>query len=904
MTDPVDLPAGTVTFLFTDLEGSTAPQQAHPAAYRDAVRRHHDLLLEAVASHGGVVFETLGDAVCAAFERPTDAVAAALAGQRALQREAWDATGPLRARMGVHLGEVEAYPAPGAAQGARYLGRPRVRCARLMATAHGGQVVLSEAAVALVRDALPPGAGLRDLGAHRLKDLQQPERVAQLTHPDLPAAFPPLRSLDALPHNLPRQLTSFVGRERELGEVAALLGGAPLLTLTGPGGHGQDPPGPAGRGRRPGAVPGRGVAGGAGGACRPGAGAPGRRRGGGRAGGAGPAPPRHPRGRPAGPVPAAGAGQLRAPPGRLRPARRRPAPGGLPPPAPVHQPGGAGHRRGDGVARAVPAGPGGGGGAAGAGRRGTWPATPRCACSSTGRWPCSRRSPSPRRTRRRWGASAPDWTGSPWRSSWPPPACASLPPRQLLARLDDRFRLLTGGSRTALERHQTLQAVADWSHDLLAAPERALFARLSVFAGGWELEAAEAVCAGAAGAAGADGADGTGIGGDEVLDLLTRLVDKSLVDVHEQADGTARYRLLETLRQYARLKLAAGGAADAVRRAHAGYYLAQLAEADLSGPGQAEWLGRLERDHDNLRAALDWWDEHPEAGDPQLLLRAVARWEHWNFNGHVGEGAQRLARALAAPGAEAPTPARAAALHTATALAVFGGDYRGARALAEERLALERALGRADHTGAWALAGIEFATGDVAAARRRLEAGLREFPAARASGHWLTLLGRTLLQDEPAAGRAYFEEVLTRYRAEARGRPTTSLAHALDWAAAGDFEGGDHATARARWREALRMRQELGDKAEIGDSLEGLAALAAAARRPWRALRLAGAAAAARRAAGRQQRLPDRERLARWLEPARRVLPSEAAAAAWAEGQTMPLEQAVAYALDDAPDAA
>jgi class 3 adenylate cyclase len=239
MTDLADLPTGTVTFLFTDLEGSTGPQQAHPAAYREAVRRHHDLLLGAVAAHGGVVFETVGDAVYAAFARPTAAVAAALAGQVALQQEPWGATGPLRARMGVHLGEVEAYRIRGAAQGARYFGLPLARCARLMATAHGGQTVLSEAAAALVRDALPAGAGLRDLGAHRLKDLQQPEWVYQLLHPDLPAAFPPLRSLDALPNNLPLQLTSFVGREPAMAAVRALLAKHRLVTLTGPGGTGK-----------------------------------------------------------------------------------------------------------------------------------------------------------------------------------------------------------------------------------------------------------------------------------------------------------------------------------------------------------------------------------------------------------------------------------------------------------------------------------------------------------------------------------------------------------------------------------------------------------------------------------------------------------------------------------------
>jgi class 3 adenylate cyclase len=235
------LPTGTVTFLFTDLEGSTRLLEAHPAAYREAVRRHHDLLRAAVEGHGGVVFETVGDAVYAAFARPTASVAAALAGQLALQREAWGATGPLRARMGVHLGEAEAYPAPGAAQGARYFGLPLVRCARLMATAHGGQVVLSEAAAALVGDALPEGAALRDLGEHRLKDLSRPERVFQLRHPDLPSDFPPLRSLNPHPHNLPVQPTPFVGRDEEVAAVRRRLAGPAvrLLTLTGPGGAGK-----------------------------------------------------------------------------------------------------------------------------------------------------------------------------------------------------------------------------------------------------------------------------------------------------------------------------------------------------------------------------------------------------------------------------------------------------------------------------------------------------------------------------------------------------------------------------------------------------------------------------------------------------------------------------------------
>ena len=185
MPDRPHLPVGTVTFLFTDLEGSTRLLEAHPAAYRDAVRRHHALLQEAVEGHGGAVFETVGDAVYAAFAQATDAVAAALAGQLALQVANWGelGAGALQARMGLHTGEVER-------QGGHYFGAPLYRCARLTATAHGGQVVLSEATAALVRDALPAGAGLHDLGAHRLADLARPERVSQLAAPGPPWRLP------------------------------------------------------------------------------------------------------------------------------------------------------------------------------------------------------------------------------------------------------------------------------------------------------------------------------------------------------------------------------------------------------------------------------------------------------------------------------------------------------------------------------------------------------------------------------------------------------------------------------------------------------------------------------------------------------------------------------------------
>ena len=211
-----ELPTGIVTFLYTDIEGSTARWEEQPRAMRAAVERHDTLLRQAIADHRGHVFRTAGDGLCAAFAAAPDAVAAALAAQRALHAEDWGSAGPLRVRMALYTGAVEVYAGD-------YVGACLNRMARLLAAGHGGQVLVSLPTEELVRDALPAGAGLRELGEHRLRDLVQPERVYQLLHPDLPADFPSLKTLDTEAHNLPVQLTSFVGRERELAHVKALL---------------------------------------------------------------------------------------------------------------------------------------------------------------------------------------------------------------------------------------------------------------------------------------------------------------------------------------------------------------------------------------------------------------------------------------------------------------------------------------------------------------------------------------------------------------------------------------------------------------------------------------------------------------------------------------------------------
>jgi len=211
----VELPTGTVTFLFTDIEGSARLWEEHPEGMRGALARHEALLHEAVEARQGHVFHTAGDAFCIVFSRATDALAAALDAQRALQAESWP-VGPLRVRMALHTGEAEE-------RGGDYFGPPLNRCSRVLTAGHGGQVLLSHTAAHLVGEALPEGAELRPLGEHRLRDLTQPEDIAQLVHPDLPEDFPPLRSLAAFAHNLPLQLTSFIGREEGIAEVKRLL---------------------------------------------------------------------------------------------------------------------------------------------------------------------------------------------------------------------------------------------------------------------------------------------------------------------------------------------------------------------------------------------------------------------------------------------------------------------------------------------------------------------------------------------------------------------------------------------------------------------------------------------------------------------------------------------------------
>jgi predicted ATPase/DNA-binding SARP family transcriptional activator len=927
----------TVTFLFTDIEGSSRLWEEHPEAMRDALARHEALLLHVIEANEGAVFKTMGDQVCAAFATAPAALAAALAAQRALGGSRVSGVGgregesssdtrhptpysllPLKVRMALHTGAAEE-------RDGDYLGPTLNRVARLLAAAHGEQVLLSLAAAELVRDALPEGASLHDLGPHHLKDLSRPEQVFQLVTPDLRADFPPLRSLAAFAHNLPLQLTSFIGREDQMAEVQQLLASHRLVTLTGAGGCGKT--------RLALQVGAWGAEGGAsthGVAARPAAGVD-------RWEALRPAP-RSGQGAPtegeceSGPGP--GAALLPAFPNGIWLVELAPladpalVPGSVAAALGVRETPGqpltqtlieylkprqllllldncehlieACARLAAALLRSCPElrilatsrEP-----LAVMGERayrvpslsvpGVQAGSTHCVGTPSGVGEDSPERLNARTPERlnqyeairlfceRATAVVPAFAltaenaaavaqvcrrldGIPLAIELAAARLKALPVETIAARLDDLFRLLTGGSRTALPRHQTLRASIEWSYDLLSEPERTLLRRLSVFAGGWTLEAAEAVCGAGV------GGWGLGVGGDEclptpnaqpptpsLLDLLTSLVDKSLVQYEERAEG-ARYRLLETIRQYSREQLLEAGEAAAVQERHCDWCLAlaEQAEPELFRAEQKAWLERLEREHDNLRAALAWcgkavdsgqWlvDSPAElgskAGVPLSGLTTIhyplstavekglrlggALWRFWDMRGYLGEGREHLAGLLAMPGAEARTAVRARALRGAGWLAQNQADNRAAQALHEEGLAIFRELG--DRRGiAWSLTCMVWVAqvqGNYGAAHALGEEGLAIFRELgdRLGMAWsLISLGWTAVDEgDHGAVQVLGEESLAIFRELGDKQ---SIAWSLNLLGFAAHFPGQYGAARARYQESLAIFRELGHKLGIG----------------------------------------------------------------------------------------
>ena len=914
----VGQPTGTVTFLFTDIEGSTTRWEQHKQAMRQSLARHDAILREAIAAHAGFVFKTVGDALCAAFAYPAAAVAAALNAQRAFHTEAWGAPGPLRVRMALHTGVVEV-------QAGDYQGLPLSRVARLLAVGHGGQTLLSRATAELIREELPPRTTLRDHGTHRLKDLTHPEHIFQLVTPDLPADFPPLRTLEVQLPNLPAQPTPLIGREQEAGVVRGLLSRPEvrLVTLTGPGGVGKtrlalqvatDLLDTFADGVFFVAL----------------------------------APISDPK-----LVTFAIAQALGIKEGSSQPLMER---------LKEHLCSKQQLLLLDNFEQVVDAAP--------------LIAELLMAAAQLKVLVTSRAVlhlsgereflvpplASPDRQHlpplemlsqyeaialfiQRSQAVKPDFQLTSATAPAVAEICARLdglplaieqaaarsklfPPQGLLARLRSRLALLTGGARDLPARQQTLRNTIDWSYALLDADMQTLFARLAVFVGGFSLEAVEAVCAdqelriedrGWKIAAPSSILDSL----SSILDRLASLVDQSLLRQTPGVDGEPRFMLLETIREYALERLELSGEADVVRHQHALHYLglAVAAESQILGAEQTMWLQRLETDHDNLRAALAWCQTLP--GDAEVGLRlAGALWRFWDTRSYLSEGRRWLEQALALSdfgvprengllGAadqvsiqrrKAKTAMRAKALRGVGALAWSQGDYARAAKLLEESLALFRVLedsagiaNTQNHLGV-----IAQLQGDYVRATTLLEASLalrRELGDKHGIAGALNNLGMVALcQGDYARARPLVEEALALVRELGSERYIALALNNLGIVALGQH---DLVQARTCCMESMRLLRDLNNTYDIADCLVGLAGVASEQGQPARAARLCGATEVLLESIGAVLERAERVTHGRTIAVARAQVDEATFLAMWAEGRTMPLEQTIAYALGE-----
>jgi predicted ATPase/class 3 adenylate cyclase len=919
-------PSGTITFLFTDIEGSTRLWDKQPEKMKAAMQRHHTILKNAINAQDGYIFQIVGDAFFASFQEAGHALDAAVEAQRALQKEKWDLPFPLLVRMGLHSGSVEVLT-PDNPAGAYASGPTLNRTSRVVSAAHGGQVLLTQATYELVRDHKSGELSLHDLGERRLRDLIHPEHLYQLSSPGLRAEFPPIKTLDIRPNNLPYQLTGFIGRKTEITEIIHILGGARELTLTGTGGAGKtrlalqiaaelsddfadgvwfidlapisDP-----------SLVVQAIAT-----------ILGIRE--------------HPQQLLADTlisdlhdqellmildncehlVDASArvtASLLRSAPGikiiatsreALHidgentyhvPSLRVPDLADLPPLETLTEYEAVRLF----IERAQAA-------------LSSFKATHQNAMSIA--QVCTRLD------------------GIPLAIELAAARVKLLKVEQIAARLDDCFQLLTGGNRTALPRQQTLKALIDWSWELLAEDEQKLLSRLSVFVGGCTFESIEAVCSG-------DGVDSA-----RILDLLSQLVNKSLLVAEREQGQEARLRLLETIRQFAREKLKGPGDGDWVRSAHADYFL-KLAEAadreHFRGSEQLTWLNRFETEHDNLRTALEWF-QNSAGGIASGLRLAAVLGQFWTSRGYLREGRERLSNILSLPGVQQQTLARAEALAASAELAYRQSDYLVSKGLFEESLAICRKRGEKRDI-AIALNGLgNIATdmGDYGSAPALFEQALalwREINNVQGIARALINLGWAALRPgDNTQAELHLKEALTLYQ---KAGDETGTAMALSGLGEVAVRRGEYQKATELLQESLKFRRELGDKwgiavslgslgwvalaehelphatlvlgeslsirREIGDKggsawcLERLAEVARERGLIDPAVRVFGAAAALRSSIGSVIDPVDQPKIDQALAAMRTQLGGADFESAWSEGQKMTLDELIQIALN------
>ena len=918
-----ELPSGTVTFVFTDIEGSTALTKRLRDRYGEVLEQHQLLVRAAFERHGGHEIDTQGDSFFFAFARARDAVVAVVEAQRALTGHEWPEGGAVRVRMGLHTGEPEVGEQ-------RYTGFGVARAARISAAGHGGQVLLSNATRELVEDDLPDNVAIHDLGTYQLKDVDRPEHLFQLAAEDLPSAFPPLKAAKVGPVRPPPSLrarsTSFVGRRHELREIRALLyrDDMRLMTLTGPGGSGKtrlaveatdglgdefpdgvvmvdlapisDPDLVAaaiadalGVGERPGQERAEVLV-------------------------------AYLRDRrallvldnfeqllAAAPLLA----ELLGAAARLMLLVTSRAPLDLP------------------EERIYPV-----------------PALELPDPSHSRQIDRLRRIEAVRLFVERARDSRPDFELSEENSDAVVELCLRLDglplalelaaarikllaPSSILVRLGGRLDLLKAAPGTGMpERHRTLLAATEWSYDLLTAEEQALFTSLAVFVGGFSLDGAAAV----AGELGLD-----------VVDGVESLLNANLLQTEPMVGGEPRFGMLGTIREYALVRLSERGDGDDVRRRHAGFYL-ELAEAAhhaLLGPHQLRWLERLDAEVADIRAALTW---AAESGEAEVGLRAgAALWRFWQLRGSEAEGREHLERLLAQRSgskvARAKAQARVASLaamqgdHEAVRLfgeasllvfrrvaddqevalmlgvlclsALATGDVDRAHELAEEGLVVARRTGDLS-TEAYAAMHAGYALahrGELDLAERFLEESVR---AARQLGNirsvamWIRALGGIALTrgDYPKA-RLLLEESLDIHRTLV---DPWGISHSLSRLALVSLEVHDNDASRRLAAESLAIERETGDRPGQLFNLEVLAGLAAAEGRPERAVRLYACASVLREAVGShavEPGWPDHEHNVHDLCS---VLGAEAFAEAWEQGQAMTPDESLDYAIHTEAD--